>query len=148
MAGNYFGTSSGEVTCSTTPTTILQIRAAANVGRHVRKIVVEGREAAGGTESPGTVELLTSGSTGTGSAVTEGTPASGETLQGSSKHTFTVEPTTPVATGQKRSVYPSGGVGVFLFDPPLRIPGGQAINVRVTAASATPKFQATADAEE
>lgn len=147
MAGNFFAVSSGDVVCSTTPTTILQVRSLANVGRMVRKITITGKSAAGDTNAPSKVRVTTSGQTGTCSAATEGLPPTGETPVGSSKITFTVEPTTPVAAGYQRSVSPMGK-DVIVFDPPRRIPGGQALNVEITAAAGTPTFNVEADLEE
>lgn len=150
MAGNRFTVNSDAVATSTTPKSVLQVKAASNVPLLLTKIAVTGNAAAGGTDSPATVRLTRStASFGTFTSATpaKDDPARAETLQLTAGYNATVEPTSPTYTSKKRYCPPAGSV-IWVLDPPVIVPGGNAINVEITAAAGTPSFITEVEGEE
>lgn len=153
MAGVLWHANSGEVTmASGVAKTILQIKAPANQRVLVRSIRLFGKQAAGGTDTPGKIRLTRNNSgfgTATGAATLgKNNPLDTESLQTSAYYNFTVEPTTPTDTGLWWELQPQGGIIEF-YPPPLLIPvpGGYALNVEATI-TGTPILMATISGEE
>lgn len=152
MAGNRFTANSGSVATSTTPKSVIQVKAAANVAVLVHKLTLVGNAAFGGTDSPADVRLTRVASGGafgtwTGSiTLAKDDPARAETLQATASYNATGEPTS-TATGKAVKVNPETGYS-RVFDPPLIIPGGASLQVEITAAAVTPSFQTELECEE
>lgn len=153
MAGNRFSVSTGPVATSTTPKSVLQIKAATNVGVLLRRLTLTGTTAANSTDPPAKVRLTRTASGGafgtfTPITPTKDEPALAETIQATAGHTATVEPTTSTTgTNRQWQVSPLSGA-IMIFEPPLRIPGGASLNVEITAGSGTPQFDTEAVCEE
>lgn len=83
-----------------TPKSVLSLIAAANINLILKSLSI-GFNGVSGTEEPALVELVRFASDGTGTSVTPiVTDLSGATVQATSKHTYTVEPTTATILGQ------------------------------------------------
>ena len=153
MAGILFHATSGEVAASTAPKTFLQIKAATNQRALVRGIRIFGKQPAGGLDTPVKIRLTRStsnfGTAGVAAVAAKNNPSASETLQTTCGANFGTEPTSPSDTGILYEVQPQSGVIEFLpFDEPWPIPGGNALNFEVTAASGTPTLAITAICEE
>jgi hypothetical protein len=140
MAGLALMVSSGEVSLTAaTAKTVLQIKAPTNQRVRIKTIRVTG-EGIVVTDKPIFSRLTRSSANfGTGTSATPGkiNTSNGETIQSSCAKNFTVEPTSPSATGYEVNSHPQNGfMEQFQFDSPLEIAGGNSINVECTAAQA------------
>jgi hypothetical protein len=153
MALLHVRVSSGEVVMvAATAKTVLQIKAPANQRLVIKRLEVMGKQPAGGTDTPSKIRLTRSTAnfgTATGAATTDkNNPSNGETLQGTYGYNFTAEPTSPTDAGRTWEVNPQLGViDDLVQDKWIEVPGGQAINVEITAA-ATPTWVVDAFVEE
>lgn len=152
MAGILFNVNSGEIALSTTPLTVLQIKAPSNQRVLLRRLAFTGKMAAGGTDTPVKVRFTRSTSN-FGTAGSSVTPAKqntsdSETVQTTAGKNFSVEPTTPADALMWWEVQPQSGI-IENFPPnaPVVIPGGSSLNIEATAGAGTPtvNFQVTCE---
>jgi len=152
MAGQRITASISVALAAATANEVMQIKAAANQRVLLRRLVVTGTASAGGTDAATTGRLTLSTAnfgTFTGTVVkTKVNPSNGETIQTtfSGNTTGGTPSTTPTDLGQYFAVNPQSGI-VLRYEPPLEIPGGQAINVELTNAG-TPTHRVFAEVEE
>ncbi len=152
MAGLVCSATSGEVALvAATAKTVLQIKAPTNQRVTMKKLVITGKQAAGGTDAPVLVRLTRSTAnfgTGTGVTPIKLDPGMGETVQSTSAKNFTVEPTSPTDALMSFEVQPQSGIiEPYGFGAEPKIPGGQSLNIELTSA-ATPTLTVTAIFEE
>lgn len=140
MANVYTNATSGEVSVvATTAKTVLQIKAPTNQRILIWEVLVEGKAAAGGTDTPMKVRLTRStanfGSAASSlSTYSKNNPSDSETLQATVTSNFNVEPTSPSDGGLWLEVQPQLSQA-FIYSPtrPIVIPGGQSAQFEVTA---------------
>lgn len=134
---------------------VLQVKAATNQRSVLKKLILTGESAAGGTDAVvrGRLTLSTANfGTFMGTvAKAKANPSNGETIQTAFAGDTTggTRPTTPTDLGVYFSFNPQGGIDVTPLLPKggQQIPGGQAVNVELTSAG-TPTVRGQATVEE
>lgn len=152
MAGVRFNVNSGEVTlAAATAKTVLQIKAATNQRVLIRKVRLEGKQPAGGTDTVIKVRMTRStASFGTGTAATlaKGNPVDSETLQTTAAANFTVEPTSTDSQLWWELQPQSSIIEFYPEREPIIVPGGQSVNFEATSPAGTPVVTFQIDGEE
>lgn len=136
MAGIYFVTQQAAIALTAaTAKSVMEVIAAANTRVRVSRIEVTVYGAASGTANAKVeVNRVSNDGTWTSATVTKRNETDSETLQTTSKHTATVEPTTSTVldVGYCSSIQ---GTATFLYteNNPMYVKGGSYLGVRVTS---------------